>query len=293
MPTNPQIAQIDIRPERLGRRSKLDLGLCGDVGDTIQALLPLVKPKADRAFLDAMLEQHDGRAAEAPRLRRSRRQAAADPPRVRRRHAGRTGRPGRRVHHRHRDVRRLGRPLPAAPRRAGDSSARSTTGRWPTPCRRRSARRSAYPGRQVISLSGDGGLAMMMGELLTIAQYELPVKIVLFNNHRLGMVQLEMEAAGLPHYGCELKNPNFAALAQAVGLMGIAGRGSGGGPPRAGEGAGVQRAGPGGRGDRPERPRHAAEGDGPAGQPQEPISVNRLDFGAFTKLPGGLAVLAL
>jgi pyruvate dehydrogenase (quinone) len=79
----------------------------------------------------------------------------------------------------------------------------------------------AYPGRQVISLSGDGGLAMLLGELLTVAQYQLPVKIVLFNNHRLGMVQLEMEAAGLPHYGCELKNPDFAALAQVVGLMGV------------------------------------------------------------------------
>src|SRR5262249_23848797 len=58
MPANPKIAQIDVRAERLGRRSKLDLGLCGDVKDTIRALLPLVEPKADRAFLDAMLEQH-------------------------------------------------------------------------------------------------------------------------------------------------------------------------------------------------------------------------------------------
>ena len=75
----------------------------------------------------------------------------------------------------------------------------------------------AYPNRQVISLSGDGGLAMLMGDLLTIPQYQLPLKIVLFNNHRLGMVQLEMEAAGLPHYGCELKNPDFAAYARAFG----------------------------------------------------------------------------
>jgi pyruvate dehydrogenase (quinone) len=79
----------------------------------------------------------------------------------------------------------------------------------------------AYPGRQVISLSGDGGLSMLLGELLTVAQYQLPVKIVLFDNHRLGMVQLEQEAAGLPHYGVELKNPNFAALAEAVGLKGL------------------------------------------------------------------------
>lgn len=62
---------------------------------------------------------------------------------------------------------------------------------------------------------------MLMGDLLTVSQYELPLKIVLFNNHRLGMVQMEMEVAGLPYYGCELKNPNFATLAQAIGLSGL------------------------------------------------------------------------
>ena len=79
---------------------------------------------------------------------------------------------------------------------------------------------AAYPARQVISLSGDGGLAMLMGDLLTIPQYQMPLKIVLFNNHRLGMVQMEMEVAGLPQFGCELKNPSFAAVAEAIGLMG-------------------------------------------------------------------------
>jgi pyruvate dehydrogenase (quinone) len=60
-----------------------------------------------------------------------------------------------------------------------------------------------------------------MGELLTVAQYKLPLKIIVFNNGRLGMVQLEMEAAGLPHYGCDLVNPNFATVAQAIGFTGI------------------------------------------------------------------------
>jgi pyruvate dehydrogenase (quinone) len=80
---------------------------------------------------------------------------------------------------------------------------------------------AAYPNRQVIALCGDGGLAMLMGELLTLKQHELPVKIVCFNNHALGMVQLEMEVAGFPHYACDLKNPNFAALAEAVGFTGV------------------------------------------------------------------------
>jgi pyruvate dehydrogenase (quinone) len=78
-----------------------------------------------------------------------------------------------------------------------------------------------YPDRQVVALCGDGGLAMLMGELLTVAQYELPVKILVFNNHSLGLVQVEMEVAGMPPFGTDLKNPNFAMLAQAIGLTGI------------------------------------------------------------------------
>jgi pyruvate dehydrogenase (quinone) len=220
MPTNPKIAQIDIRPEHLGRRSKLDLGLCGDIGDTIRALLPQVEPKSDRTFLDAMLEHQKGAAR---KLR-----AYVD-------HVG-TKRP---IHPEY--------VAATLDELAGqDAVFTMDTGMccvWGARYIRAGAGRrflgsfnhgsmanalpqaigaqAAYPSRQVISLSGDGGLAMLLGELLTVAQYELPIKIVLFNNHRLGMVQLEMAAAGLPHYGCELKNPNFAALAQAVGLTGL------------------------------------------------------------------------
>jgi len=79
----------------------------------------------------------------------------------------------------------------------------------------------AYPGRQVISLSGDGGLAMLMGDLLTITQYDLPIKVLVFDNGALGMVKLEMETAGFPDYQTDLKNPNFAKLAEAIGMMGV------------------------------------------------------------------------
>jgi pyruvate dehydrogenase (quinone) len=220
MPANPKIAQVDIRPERLGRRSKLDLGLCGDIRETIRALLPLVKPAADRTFLDAMLEQHS--------VARRKLRAYVD---------------------------NVGKRRPIHPEyvaatvnelAAQDAVFTVDTGmcavwgaRYVEAARNRRiigsfnhgsmanalpqaiGAQTAYPGRQVISFSGDGGLAMLMGELLTLAQYQLPVKIVLFDNHRLGMVQLEQEAAGLPHYGVELKNPNFAALAEAVGLTGL------------------------------------------------------------------------
>jgi pyruvate dehydrogenase (quinone) len=220
MPTSPTIIQIDLRAERLGRRSKLDLGLCGDIRETIRALLPLVKPNNDRTFLDAMLEQHT--------VAKRKLRAYVD-------HVGKR----RPIHPEyvaatvsefaaHDAVFTVdtgmcavwgARYVEAAKNRRliGSFNHGSMANALPQAI----GAQTAYPGRQVISFSGDGGLAMMMGELLTLAQYQLPVKIVLFNNHRLGMVQLEQEAAGLPHYGVDLKNPNFAALAEAVGLTGL------------------------------------------------------------------------
>jgi pyruvate dehydrogenase (quinone) len=220
MPTKPLVAQIDIRAERLGRRSKLDLGLCGDVRDTIQALLPHVEPKSDRTFLDAMLE-HQKVALKKIRT-------YVD-------HVG-TRRP---IHPEY-----VAATLDELA--AKDAVFTMDTGMcavWGARYLRASAGRrflgsfnhgsmanalpqaigaqAAYPGRQVISLSGDGGLAMLMGDLLTIPQCELPLKIIVFNNHRLGMVQMEMEVVGLPHFGVELKNPNFALVAEAIGLMGL------------------------------------------------------------------------
>jgi len=220
MPTSPKIAQLDVRAERLGRRSKLDLGLCGDVRETIKALLPLIKPNRDRTFLDAMLGQHKGA--------RQKLRAYVD-------HVGKR----KPIHPEYvaATVNELAaddaiftvdtgmcavwgaRYVEAAKNRRmiGSFNHGSMANALPQAL----GAQTAYPGRQVISFSGDGGLAMLMGELLTVAQYQLPIKIVLFDNHRLGMVQLEQEAAGLPHYGVELKNPNFAALAEAVGLTGI------------------------------------------------------------------------
>ena len=79
----------------------------------------------------------------------------------------------------------------------------------------------AFPRRQVITLSGDGGLAMLMGELLTVGQYDLPVKIVVLNNSSLNFVELEMKAAGLPGFGTHLENPDFSKVAESVGMRGF------------------------------------------------------------------------
>ena len=80
---------------------------------------------------------------------------------------------------------------------------------------------AACPGRQVISVSGDGGFTMMMGEFLTLVQAKLPVKVVVLNNGTLGFVQMEQMANGFLDTGCELENPNFASMAEAVGVKGI------------------------------------------------------------------------
>ena len=220
MPTTPKIVQVDIRAERLGRRSKLDLGLCGDVGDTLRALLPLVKPKSDRAFLDAMLEK---RATAERKLRTYVDHVSSRKP-IHPEYVAATldelaGQDAVFTVDTGMCAVWGARYLQAAKGRRflGSFNHGSMANALPQAI----GAQITYPGRPVISLSGDGGLAMQMGELLTLAQYQLPVKIVLFNNHRLGMVQMEMEVAGLPHFGVDLKNPNFGALAEAAGLMGL------------------------------------------------------------------------
>jgi pyruvate dehydrogenase (quinone) len=80
---------------------------------------------------------------------------------------------------------------------------------------------ASQPGRQVVTLSGDGGLAMLLGELITLRQQHLPVKVVVFNNGALSFVELEMKAAGVVTYGTDLDNPDFAGMARSAGLFGV------------------------------------------------------------------------
>ncbi len=80
---------------------------------------------------------------------------------------------------------------------------------------------AAFPKRQVVSLSGDGGYTMMMGDFITLSQHKLPVKVIVLNNGTLGFVEIEMKAAGFLDTGCDLQNPNFAAMAEAMGVKGI------------------------------------------------------------------------
>ena len=215
-PTDARIAQIDIRPENLGRRCRLDLGLVGDVAATIEAL-PKLSPRADRRHLDDSLAHY-----------RKAREGLDDLAR---------GTPGRKPIHPQYLAKVIsetasadavftadvGTPTIWAARYLRMNGRRRLIGSWTHGSMANAMPhaigvQTAQPGRQVVSLSGDGGFTMLMGDLITLTQHNLPVKVVIFNNGVLGFVALEMKAAGFVDVGVELKNPDFAAMAQAMGI---------------------------------------------------------------------------
>ncbi|MEV6673478.1 pyruvate dehydrogenase [Streptomyces sp. NPDC051162] len=221
LPDDVRIVQVDVRPERLGRRSRLDLAVWGDVRETLRCLTPKVRAKGDRAFLDRMLKKHADALEGVVKAY----------------------------------TRKVEKHTPIHPEyvasvldeeAADDAVFTVDTGmnnvwaaRYLTPNGRRRVIGSFThgsmanalpqaigaqfldPGRQVVAMSGDGGFSMLMGDFLTLVQYGLPVKVVLFNNSSLGMVELEMMVSGLPSYGTTNRNPDFAALARAAGAHGV------------------------------------------------------------------------
>jgi pyruvate dehydrogenase (quinone) len=219
-PTESKIAQVDIRPENLGRRCKLDLGVVGDVAATIDALLPKLVLKADRTHLDASLAHYRKARAGLDELAR--------------------GTPGRKPIHPQYLARVLsetaadnavftadvGTPTIWAARYVAMNGRRRLIGSWvhgsmANAMAQAIGAQAAQPGRQVISMSGDGGFAMLMGDLITLTQMKLPVKVVIFNNGVLGFVALEMKAAGFIESGVDLQNPDFAAMARAMGIHAV------------------------------------------------------------------------
>lgn len=219
-PKGVKIIQVDVRGEQIGRRTRVDLGIVGGVKETIQALTPHVKAKADGAFLEACLKHY-------AKTRRGLDDLA-------------TGEPGRKPIHPQYLTKMLDE---LAPDSAIFTCDVGTPTLWAARYLRMNGQRrllgsfshgsmanalpqaigaqAALPERQVISLSGDGGLAMLLGDLLTLKQLHLPVKVVVFNNSSLGFVELEMKAAGRISYGTDLVNPNFAKLAESADILGI------------------------------------------------------------------------
>jgi pyruvate dehydrogenase (quinone) len=219
-PENARIAQIDIRPAALGNRCPLDLGLLGSVKPTLRALLPLIEEKTNSAHLNDAL--HDYRKARADL------DALAE-----------SGPNSKTIHPQYvtRVVSELaeydaifscdvGTPIAWTARYLKMNGRRRLVGSFNHGSMANAmlqglGAQAAFPERQVISMSGDGGFTMMMGEFVTLLQTGLPLKIVVLNNGTLGFVELEMKASGFLDSGCDLKNPNFAAMAQAIGIKGV------------------------------------------------------------------------
>jgi pyruvate dehydrogenase (quinone) len=215
-----RIAQVDLRAEQIGRRAPVDLAVVGDVKATLNALLPLLKQKRD----DTHLAQARGHYAKARK--------ALDDLAV--------GVPGRKLIHPQQIAKAIsdraaadaiftcdvGLPTVWAARYLAMNGKRRLVGSfWHGSMANAMAQaigaQSAFPDRQVISLSGDGGFTMLMGDFLSLAQLGLPVKVVVFHNSALGFIELEQISTGFVPFGTEFKNPNFAAMAEAVGVRGI------------------------------------------------------------------------
>ncbi|MFD8982859.1 pyruvate dehydrogenase [Streptomyces sp. NPDC059564] len=221
LPDDVKIVQVDIRPEHLGRRSQLDLAVWGDVRETLRALNTRVRAKTDRRFLDRMLKKHadalEGvvkaytRKVEKhtpihPEYVASVLDELADENAIFTVDTGMC------------NVWAARYLSPNGKRRIiGSFSHGSMANALPQAIGAQFTDRS----RQVVSMSGDGGFSMLMGDFLTLVQYDLPVKVVLFNNSSLGMVELEMLVSGLPSYGTTNRNPDFAAIARAAGAYGV------------------------------------------------------------------------
>jgi pyruvate dehydrogenase (quinone) len=219
-PEHAAVIQVDRDPGQLGKRVPLALGVAGDVRETVQALLPALPQRDDRSFL------------EAARTHYVKARAGLDD-------AARPSRDGCPVHPQY--LARLvsdlaapdavfsadvGTPTVWSARYLGMNGRRrllvsGNHGSMANALPQALGAQAAFPGRQVVSLSGDGGFAMSMGDLLSLKQNSLPVKIVLFNNGLLGFVAMEQKAGGFLDVNVNLDNPDFAAIANAAGVLGL------------------------------------------------------------------------
>ena len=218
-PSKAKIVQVDVRGEQLGRRTPIDLGLVGDVRETATALLPLLREGRDDKHLKSSVAHYektrkeldelandDGKTPIHPQFLTRLIDEIADDDAV--------------------FTADVGTPTLWAARYLGMSVGRRllgsfTHGSMANALPQALGAQAVDRTRQVVSLSGDGGLTMLLGDLVSIAQNDLPVKIVVFNNASLNFVELEMKAAGIVNFGTGLTNPNFADVASSMGITGI------------------------------------------------------------------------
>ncbi|HVR24040.1 MAG TPA: ubiquinone-dependent pyruvate dehydrogenase [Candidatus Polarisedimenticolia bacterium] len=219
-PKNATIVQIDLRGEQLGRRTKVDFGFVGDTKTTLRGLLPKLEQNRDDHHLKESLEHY--------RKTRNGLDELA------------TGDSGKKPIHPQYVARVLdqlaaedaiftcdvGTPTIWAARYLTMNGKRRllgsfTHGSMANALPQAIGAQASYPGRQVITMSGDGGFAMLMGDVLTLRQHKLPIKIIDFKNDSLAFVELELKAAGVLGSGTDLHNPDFKTIAEGAGLIGL------------------------------------------------------------------------
>jgi len=219
-PKDAKIIQVDLRGEQIGRRTHVDLGLIGSVADTLNALMPLLEEKTDRSHLDQCVKDYE-------KARKGLDELAV-------------GEPGHTPIHPQYVATLLddlasedaiftcdvGTPTVWAARYLHMNGKRRLLGSFvhgsmANALPQAIGAQTAFPDRQVITLSGDGGLSMLLGDLMSLPQLKLPVKVIVFNNSALAFVETEMNAAGLLTCGTDLVNPNFAKVAEAANIFGV------------------------------------------------------------------------
>ena len=220
LPSGPKIIQVDDNPAHLGRRASVDVGLVGDVGETLRALLPRLSARSDTKFLDAVTKHHH-KAVEKlqtyvthegsgeglrPEMVATALSDLAEDDAVFTVDTGMCNVWGARYLHM-----REGRRILAS------FSHGSMANAMPQAI----GAKIGSPDRQVIALCGDGGISMLLGELITIAERQLPVKLFVLHNNKLDFVNIEFQEAGLRPFGTDLWNPDFSRVADAIGLKGV------------------------------------------------------------------------
>jgi pyruvate dehydrogenase (quinone) len=219
-PEGVPVIQVDVRGEQIGRRLAVEYPLVGTVKDTIEALLPMLTVKTDTVHLDTMTAHYRRARARLDKLAADKRNASPLHPQYVAATIDKLAAPDAVF------TADVGSPCIWTARYVRMNGTRRLIGSFNHGSMANAlphaigAQAAAGPGRQVVALSGDGGLAMLLGELITLRQQHLPVKVVVFNNGALAFVELEMKAAGIVTYGTDLDNPDFAAIATAAGLFG-------------------------------------------------------------------------
>ncbi|SHU24986.1 thiamine pyrophosphate-dependent protein [Mycobacteroides abscessus subsp. abscessus] len=218
-PDHATVIQVDVRGRNLGRRTPVDVPLLGTVRDTVAALMPRLRPKTERAHLDRALKHYRRTRQSLDSL------AVNDRDRTPIRPEYVAGLADRLAADDAVFTVDVGSPVVWAARYLTMNGRRRMIGSFnhgTMACALPLAigAQTAFGGRQVVAFAGDGGLAMLFGELITLIQNQLPVKVIVFNNSSLNFVELEMKAAGIVNFGTELVNPDFGAVAQAMGIFG-------------------------------------------------------------------------